>query len=740
MAKKKKVGMEVPTKNELMKRYPNMIVASENDDSHLPVLPSRCLAFNYQICGGIPYGKILELFGEESSGKSAMALSFASVTTDLGGVVLWADAEQSFTNAWAKQNNIDLSRIIIFRETSVEAISDWVADMSIYWRSILTKNEPILFVTDSMAALDCTENINSKMVDAKADMGNRAKAIYKMFRIRSELLFKLGVCQIYINQLRKNLSAGMFGDPDCLHHDTMVPFTDGTSMRIGDIVKNKVKGLVWSLNEVTKQWEEKPIRGWVEKEPTNNWLSIVTEGPGTKNGRNGIICTRKHLMYTQRGWVKAGELTLEDKLITKYEALIRGTSSGISDLSAFMYGMFIGDSSIRIRKKNTACIHLQDNSNPEYLDWKINKLKGIVDFKETKTVRGMRKMVSPHTTELAIIKQHIGDRNPLTVFGFGLSEDIPALTLAIWYMDDGHLDKRGRASISISPKRVNLYWLADRLTRAGYECKPHQTKNLMFSSLGQKNLFSKIHSFVPSCMWYKLPKEFQNYKDFRLDDSYRKLLPLEVNIISIGKAGARNNKKPHKYDLTIEGNHNFLAGSTDAGVLVHNTTPGGKALAFYASIRVGFYAGKQVTGKIKGRERRVGKLASIRIKKNKVGPPRTTIKGAPFYFVEEYKGYVGFDPYYFLNEIFLDSETISKNSSGTYSLKGVTICRGEDAFLKKLENDDAFRRKLLRKAEINTIGNLRKKLESIETNLFPINKGIKYESQSEAVDDEDEDQ
>lgn len=380
MSKKKvKVGLNIPTKNELRKRYPNMMVASENDDSNLPWLPSRSLAFNYQLGGGIPYGKILELFGEESSGKSVAALSFASVTTALGGVVLWADAEQAFTNDWAKKNDIDLTRVMIYRETAVEAISDWVADMAIYWRSILVNNEPILFVVDSTAALDCMENINSKMVDSKADMGNRAKAIYKMFRIRSELLFKLGVCQIYINQLRKNLSAGMFGDPD--------------------------------------------------------------------------------------------------------------------------------------------------------------------------------------------------------------------------------------------------------------------------------------------------------------------------------------------------------------------TTPGGKALAFYASQRIGFYGGKQITTKIKGREVKVGRLTSIRVKKNKVAPPRTTIKGAPMYYNEVYKGYVGFDPYHFLQDVFLETEVISKNSSGTYSYKGKNLCRGEEAFLKKIESDEVLRRKLLRRAGVNTIGTLRAKLNGLTTNQFPIVGNIKYESQQEASDE-----
>lgn len=382
MAKKTKVGLKVPTKNELAKRYPGSRLASENDDSHLPWLPSRFIAFNYQLGGGIPFGKILEIYGEESSGKSVAALSFASVTTDLNGIVLWADAEQAFTNDWAQKNNIDLTRVEVFRETSVESISDWVADMAIYWRSILVNNEPILLVVDSMAALDCMENINSKMVDSKADMGNRAKAIYKMFRVRSELLFKLGVSQIYINQLRKNLSAGMFGDPD--------------------------------------------------------------------------------------------------------------------------------------------------------------------------------------------------------------------------------------------------------------------------------------------------------------------------------------------------------------------TTPGGKALQFYASQRIGFYGGKQIVHKIKGKERKVGRLTSIRVKKNKVAPPRTTIKGAPMYYNPDFRE-VGFDPYYFLQDVFLELEVIEKTNGGVYKYKGETLCRGEEKFLELIEKDDDLRRKLLKKAGINTIGTTRRKLEKLTTNLFPVDGDISYEAQSD-MEEENEDE
>jgi len=143
-----------------------------------------------------------------------LAYDFAYCAQYLDGVVLWVDAEQSFTNAWAETNGLDLSRVVVYRETSIEKISDWIAMQALYWRSQLTHNEPILLVLDSISALDTDQNIDSQMDGASADMGNRAKAIYKYFRIRNEMLYSLGITQVYINQLRKNLKAGMFEDPD----------------------------------------------------------------------------------------------------------------------------------------------------------------------------------------------------------------------------------------------------------------------------------------------------------------------------------------------------------------------------------------------------------------------------------------------------------------------------------------------------------------------------------------------
>ena len=205
--------------------------------------------------------------------NTLVAYDFAYCTQQLGGVVLLADAEQAFTNKWAEQNGLDLDRVLILRETSVEVISDWIAQYSLYWRSILTHNEPILVIIDSLASLDTSENINSQMTDSKADMGNRAKAIYKMFRIRSELLSKLGVTMICINQLRKNLKAGMFQNPDTTPGGQAMKFY--ASIRSGfygsKTITEKHKGKEVKVGRYTSIRMEKnkiaPSRATISKAP-----------------------------------------------------------------------------------------------------------------------------------------------------------------------------------------------------------------------------------------------------------------------------------------------------------------------------------------------------------------------------------------------------------------------------------------------------------------------------------------
>lgn len=381
MATKKKVGIKVPTKNEILKKYGSMIIQASDTKEPGLWLPSTFFNLNYTLGGGFPWGKVTEIAGEESSGKTLIALNAAYACQQLGGSVIWVDAEQSWMNSWAELNGIDPNKVTVIRDTRIEYISDAVADVAIYLRSQLVNNEPILLVVDSVAAIDCSDNIDSKMVDGKAEMGGRAKALYKYFRIRSELFYKLGVTQIYINQLRTALNIG-FG---------------------------------------------------------------------------------------------------------------------------------------------------KDNS----------------------------------------------------------------------------------------------------------------------------------------------------------------------------------------------------------------VTTGGAALKFYASIRVAFYSGKTITIKNKGKEKKAGKLVTIRILKNKVAPPRPTISKVPVFFNPKFHE-VGFDRCFGLEDVFVENDIIEKSSGGVYKYKGKVLCRGEEKFQKLIEEDDELRRKLLKKAGINTIGSTKKQLESLKENYYPVDDSIEYESYGEEDEESEE--
>lgn len=233
----------------LQKKYPDSergIILLPNEKTLW--LPSEALALNWQLGGGIPYGRIVELFGYESTGKSLLAMNFCKVAQMLGGHVLWADAEQCFTGDWAITNGMNLEQLDVYGANDVEGISDWSRDMIIFYRAKLIRNEPIVLVVDSIAALECESNINSDDVEGKAQMGNRAKAIYQFYRKRTHFFKMMGVVVIMINQVRKKLGASMFesnettpgGDSTKFYASLRISLAAGKQIK-GKIVKGRFK-------------------------------------------------------------------------------------------------------------------------------------------------------------------------------------------------------------------------------------------------------------------------------------------------------------------------------------------------------------------------------------------------------------------------------------------------------------------------------------------------------------------
>jgi recombination protein RecA len=712
-------------------------------------IPSRHIYLNYTMGGGIPYGKICEIFGGESSGKTLVAMDFGYCTQTLGGVVLWNDAEQSFDPSWAEKNGLDLDRVILFPETSIEIISDWAADMAITYRSRLRNNEPILLVTDSTAALDCEANINSVQFNAKAEMGNRAKAIYKYLRIRNQMFAELGITLIFINQLRKKVGATMFEDPDCGFYDNIINFVDGRCLPIGKVVEEKIEGDIWSYNEKLNVFEPKPIVGWVKKEklkPGEKWIEVKVKGFGNKFGTSGNIFTEKHGLLTQDGWKNVKDITLNDQLITKYTSLISGS------LGEFLYGSFIGDSSLGYRENgingNTTRYQLQDSENPEYLNWKLEKLSDYITFKKFKTVHeGKYKYKSDPSIEFRLIANQIKHRDPLLLWD--LTKKLPPLTLALWYMDDGHISKgRNQMQISIAHSRTDIGKLIGYLSKQGFDCykgngsKNRNPKGIRFTVLGARNLSHYIREYVPECMQYKLLAPDRGfYRDFSLfSEPQYKPLPLEITYI--GEANKKSYEKPYKYDITVADNHNFLAGGKSNGFIAHNTTPGGDAMKFYAHQRMAFFQKKQITDGKKENKVWLGNEVSVRMKKNKVAPPKPSFI-TEIYFNDVYHK-VGFDKYSGLSQLLIktDAVEVHKGKRG-YWLGDKKIAESKEGLETLLIEDEDLRRKLIHKTGVNTISKTQRKINLLNEgsiNRYPVrSKRVVKQSDIENKEEVEED-
>lgn len=344
-------------------------------------------------------------------------------------------------------------------------------------------------------------------------------------------------------------------------------------------------------------------------------------------------------------------------------------------------------------------------------------------------------------TELQEIYDKIGkDKDPLKLWD--LSKPLSPITLAVWYMDDGHKYNNVTVGISISPNRTDISKLSKYLSDICGLSNKIYNHGIKFTNEGSKKLMEQIQEYVIESMQYKmLPGYTGKYKPYYLDFK-EEYIPIEVSIISINKEFDIKNRrfkrsyKRKKYDITISDNHNFLAGSKEQGIVVHNTTTGGAALKFYASIRAAFYSGKSITVKQKGKERKAGKLVTVRLIKNKVAPPRPTISKCPVYFNPKFHS-VGFDRYYGLEDVLVENDIIEKSSGGVYKYKGKTLCRGEEKFIKLMEEDEDLRRKLLRAANINTIGSTNKKLGKLTENYYPVDDSVEYESFNDSEENDD---
>jgi recombination protein RecA len=572
--------------------------------SDIPSIDSGSIALNQALgVGGYPRGRVVEIYGPESTGKTTLALHAIAQVQKNRGVAAIVDAEHAFDKLYAEKIGVDVDSLLISQPDNGEEGLE-VADQ------LVRSGRVQIVVIDSVAALTPKSELEGEMGDSK--LGLQARLMSQALRKLSGNISKTNTCCIFINQLREKIGV-MFG---CFHYDTLLNFSDGRSIPIGEVVDNKIKGKVWTWND-DGFFEEKKITAWHDNgkvDVKNDFIHIQTQSINGK-GRFGFTCTPFHKVLTYRGWRSAISLRHGDKLISKYTEIINGT------LFNFLSGMLVGDLTIHIRYKNTGALKLRDNVNANYVEWKISKLNKYIKFNKYKINTGYI-YTSEFLYEFAKIKDELQDRDPMF-----LLSNFSHLGFALWIMDDGHYDEKdshSRYIISVkrysdNPKKLDQ--IVQGINNVGYNCQARYCDGgIVFNKKETHKIAKSIYKYVPECMQYKLPEEYRGYyNDFELYNEPQ-IKKEFVSVVGKRYASDRQMRNKRKFDISVEDNHNYMVGGSQNGIVVHNspeTTTGGNALKFYASVRLDI----RRIGQIKNGEQVVGNSTRVKAVKNKVAPP-----------------------------------------------------------------------------------------------------------------------
>ena len=182
-----------------------MRLGDEAGKTEIEVIPSGCLTLDLALgIGGFPRGRIIEIYGPESSGKTTVALHAIAEAQKMGGVAAFIDAEHALDPVYAKKLGVNLDDLYVSQPDTGEQALD-IAD------ALVRSSAVDIIVVDSVAALTPKAEIEGDMGDTH--VGLQARLMSQALRKLTAIVNKSKTCVIFINQLREKVGV-MFGNPE----------------------------------------------------------------------------------------------------------------------------------------------------------------------------------------------------------------------------------------------------------------------------------------------------------------------------------------------------------------------------------------------------------------------------------------------------------------------------------------------------------------------------------------------
>lgn len=249
---KEKIKALELTLDKLEKTYGKGAVMKLGDDpvEHIDAIPSGSLNLDLALgIGGYPKGRVVEIYGPESSGKTTLAIHAIAESQKQGGICAFIDAEHAFDKFYAEKLGVDTENLLISQPDNGEQALE-IAD------NLVRSGAIDIVVIDSVAALTPKSEIEGEMGDSK--MGLHARLMSQALRKLTASISKTNCTMIFINQLREKIGV-MFGNPETTTGGNALKFyasvrldirrstqiKDSNSSAVGNktrvkVVKNKV--------------------------------------------------------------------------------------------------------------------------------------------------------------------------------------------------------------------------------------------------------------------------------------------------------------------------------------------------------------------------------------------------------------------------------------------------------------------------------------------------------------------
>lgn len=205
----------------------------DDDIEHVEVIPTGSIGLNAALgVGGYPKGRIIEIYGPESSGKTTLAIHAIAEAQKAGGIAAFIDAEHAFDRFYAEKLGVDTDNLLISQPDNGEQALD-IAE------NLIRSSAIDIIVVDSVAALTPKAEIEGDMGDNK--VGLQARLMSQALRKLTAAVSRTNTVCIFINQLREKIGV-MFGNPETTTGGNALKFYASVRLDIRRVTSIKTSG------------------------------------------------------------------------------------------------------------------------------------------------------------------------------------------------------------------------------------------------------------------------------------------------------------------------------------------------------------------------------------------------------------------------------------------------------------------------------------------------------------------